>query len=54
MEFSDIDYAYNCTQSEGWAGDTNEIIETFLKHDQNGYFLWKKTQNRLECVFQEN
>jgi hypothetical protein len=34
MEFSDIDFAYSCTSSEGWAGETKEIFETLLNHDK--------------------
>lgn len=39
MNHSDIDFAFHCTNSEGWASETKESFEAFLSFDRDGCFI---------------
>ena len=39
MDFSDIDFALNCTTIEGWVSETREDFENFLAYDPGGCFI---------------
>lgn len=39
MTQNDVEFAFHCTQAEGWAGSSKEIFYDFLEHDRNGCFI---------------
>jgi len=39
MLSSDIEFAFKCTSSEGWRGETKEVFESFLSYDPKGCFI---------------
>jgi len=58
MEPADIEFALECTQNEGWAGETREDFESFMLHDNRGCFVAQENNRRIGiCVataYQEN
>jgi len=39
MQSSDLDFAAERTQAEGWASETRAVFEAFLRHDPTGCFI---------------
>jgi len=51
MNRSDIDFAFHCTHSEGWASETKESFEGFLSFDPDGCFIAEHDSQRVGmCV----
>ena len=47
MQFSDLDFAAECTSLEGWKSETREVFEGFLAYDPNGCFIIEENSKRI-------
>jgi len=51
MNLSDIEFAYHCTSSEGWASETKEVFDSLLSFNPDGCFVAEKDSKRIGiCV----
>jgi GNAT superfamily N-acetyltransferase len=51
MRVSDLDFAVECTTSEGWMSETREVFEGFLAYDPSGCFIVEECGKRIGlCV----
>jgi ribosomal protein S18 acetylase RimI-like enzyme len=47
MDHSDVDFAFQCTRSEGWEGETKEVFEGFLSYNQKGCFIAEANSQKM-------
>ena len=47
MTPTDIEFAYQCTHSEGWAGETKETWEGLWEFDRKGCFIAEKEGKKI-------
>lgn len=51
MTHTDIEFAFECTDSEGWVGETRETFSAFLEYDPDGCFVAEENgRNVGMCV----
>jgi GNAT superfamily N-acetyltransferase len=51
MRDSDIEFAFECTNSEGWLSETRETFRAFLEYDPEGCFIAeRKGRNIGICI----
>lgn len=51
MDQSDIDFAFECTRTEGWLSETVNVFNSFFTHDPDGCFAAEINSERVGiCV----